>query len=600
MLAEVNAIVLIAGSLVALAVVTGAVALRAGVPLLLVFLGIGVFAGPDGVAVLSLPDPKDAFLLGSIALAVILWDAGFDTPLRAFRIAAGPGLVVATMGTLGTVLLIGPLAALLLGISWGQGFLVAATLSSTDAAAVFLLVRQGGIKLKERVQSVLEIESGTNDPIAIILVLALAGWLANPGGQSMGAVAFTVATQLGVGAIAGFAGGKLIGLAVNRLHLDEGLYPLLVLSLVLALFGITHLLQGSGFLAVYVAGLVAGNSGLRRAAAINRFQSGLTWLAQIGMFLVLGVLAEPKLLGQVLVPALILALVLMFVARPAVIALCLRPFGFSWRDTAFVGWVGLRGAVSVLLALVPTLEGLPAGNDLLAVVFVVVIASLLIQGRTLAPLGRRLGVLVPTAEGPVDRVELDLPGEERMELVAYTIRADSAVLRGKRVPRWARPALLMRGGKEVDYHAAHGLETGDHVYLFANPARVPELDRLFQGLAPIDAEAEASLGEFSVDGATLLNALASAYGFDLKGSRLDPSKSVAQAFAHVFGTGVAVGDRLHLGIVELVARRIEGDRVVEAGLEVEPEPETAEAVVAAVPFLRITAGILARLRGKGR
>ncbi len=403
----INLAILIGAGLVVASALTSLVSQRVGTPLLLVFLGIGLLAGEDGILGVEFDSGETAYFVGSLALAIILFDSGFATPLRSYRLAAAPALVLATLGVVMTTAFVGAAAHWLFGVDWIEGLLLGAIVASTDAAAVFFLLRVGGIRIRDRVGATLEIESGANDPMAIFLTATLVELAAATGEAPLDwslAVAFV--QQIGLGIVCGAAGGMALVWFMRLLRrVDAGLYPVAALAAALMLFAATGLVGGSGFLAAYVAGVVAGNSGMRFANRIRRFQVGMTWLAQIGMFLALGLLAYPSEFGAVMGPALALAAVLIFVARPLAVWLCLLPFGFNAREVLFVGWVGLRGAVSILLAILPALGGVAGGPLYFNVVFVMVISSLMIQGWTIGAAAKRLRLLVPpgTWAGRPDR-----------------------------------------------------------------------------------------------------------------------------------------------------------------------------------------------------
>ncbi|MEX0859798.1 MAG: potassium/proton antiporter, partial [Cucumibacter sp.] len=352
---------LIGTLLVLVAAFSSLLARRFGAPLLLVFLLIGLATGVDGVGI-DFDDARLAFAVGSLALAVILFDAGFGTPLAAFRQAAAPALLLATVGVLLTTVIFAIFAYLITGLGPLESVLIGAIVSSTDAAAVFFLLRGAGVTLRERIRTTLEIESGSNDPVAIFLTLSLVSLIAAGDAASPGTVALDIVldffAQMGIGAAVGVLGGGLIARLVDRLKLDQGLVPIFVLALSLLVFGIAGALGGSGFLAVYLAGLVAGNTVTRSITNLRRFQDGFSWLAQIIMFLVLGLFATPSQFPAILPAAIALGLILIFVARPLAISISLLPFRFSPPETAFISWVGLRGAVSILLALTPLIAGI--------------------------------------------------------------------------------------------------------------------------------------------------------------------------------------------------------------------------------------------------
>ena len=408
-------VVLVSTALVLLAAFSSLLAFRFGAPLLLLFLAIGLFAGVDGLGI-EFSNNYLAYTLGSIALAIILFDSGFGTSAQAFKLAAIPSLTLASVGVLLTASLFAVAAMWFLNFSWLEGLLLGSIVASTDAAAVFFLLRIGGINIRDKVRSTLEVESGTNDPMAIFLTIALVELLATGEGYSgidIGMLAMFV-EQMGLGVILGLLGGMMIAQVVGRLDTDRGLTPIFVLGLAMLVFSFTGAVGGSGFLAVYVAGIYAGNRKLPALGSIKRFQDGMTWLAQIIMFLVLGLLATPSQFPAIVLPAVALALFLIFVARPLAVWLSLLPYDYTQQEIGFVAWVGLRGAVSILLAIMPILGGLPNGQIYFNTTFIIVLVSLLVQGWTIKPVAKKLGLIIPPRMGAVDKVEIDLPGRPTM------------------------------------------------------------------------------------------------------------------------------------------------------------------------------------------
>jgi cell volume regulation protein A len=559
--------ILVLAGLVAASVFSSLLSFRIGAPLLLVFLGVGMAAGSEGLG-LGFQDVHTAYMTGSLALAVVLFDSGFHTPLRIFRHAALPALSLATAGVILTALVVALPAHWLLGLGWTQAMLLGAILASTDAAAVFFLLRVGGITVRERVRSLLEVESGCNDPMAIFLAMALAAMAAG-GGHGFGlALLVDLVREFAIAAIGGWAGGLFIVQAVNRLGVERSLQPILVLALALALFSAVTLAGGSGFLAVYVAGLVAGNSRLAAPDTLKRFQDAVSWLAQIAMFLALGLLAKPSEFIAVLPQALAVAVVLMLVARPLAVGISLLPFRISSNETSFVAWVGLRGAVSILLSILPMLEGLEDGRVYFNVAFLVVLVSLSVQGWTIRPVARWLGQIVPRLIGPVERMELEIPGA-RHELVSYRIVADSLVARGQKLPRWAEPSLVVRDTSSLLFHTAGKLQPGDMVWLFAKPERVPQLDRLFASEATAAEADNHFFGDFPIDPQVRMADFEALYGLPVPA---EAREMTAAQFMHgKLGGFPGVGDRVPLGEVELIVRAVSFDdaAITEIGLAAE-------------------------------
>jgi cell volume regulation protein A len=564
----INLIILVCAGLAVASVFTSVLAFRFGAPLLLIFLGIGLVAGEDGIGGIAFADVPTAFLIGSAALSVILFDSGFHTNLKSYRQAAAPAITLATLGVLITTGLVALPAHYLLGLEWPVAFLMGTILSSTDAAALFFLLRVGGITIRDRVRSTLEVESGTNDPVAIFLALTLTAMLT--GHQSGGWVHILAHLMVegGGGVLMGLLGGAAIIAVVNRMKLDPGLAPVAVMGLAVTIFGLTNELGGSGFLAAYLAGLVAGNAKLQGIGGLRRFQDGITWLAQIAMFVTLGLLATPSQFPKEFTLAGLLAVALTFLARPVAVFLCLSPFGFGKRERLFIAWVGLRGAVSILLGMVPMLGGVPHASVFFDVAFMVVVASLTVQGWTVRPLARWLGLIVPEKAGPVDRMEVDLPGLADRELVAYVLHPDSPVAQGRPLPRWARPVLVRRAGKIKSVPGP--LQAGDRVYLLVALNQVPLLDKLF-GRMKENLEDDASLyGDFIIGPEITIQSLREAYDLPL-GSELDGS-TVSELFRREFRLDLEEGDRVHLGPIDLIVREMREGRIVTVGLSLDPRP----------------------------
>ncbi len=576
MIDSMNLVILIASVLVVVAVFTSLISFRVGAPLLLVFLFVGLGAGEDGIGGIDFDNAPLAYFIGSIALAMILFDSGFETQLRTLKIAAAPSLVLATIGVMLTTGVVGGVTWLVLDVPWLVALLFGAIVSSTDAAAVFFLLRVGGINLRERTRSTLEVESGSNDPMAVFLTISLVELIMQGGGGDNIALQLLerFVLQIGLGAVLGLVGGLAIVQMINRIKLEPALVPIVVLACALSIFGATSIVGGSGFLAVYVAGLYAGNSQMRMSVGVRRFQHVTTWLAQIGMFVTLGLLATPSQFGEVIIPGVVLALVLVFVARPLAVWLCLLFFNFSRNDTAFISWVGLRGAVSILLAIVPMVEGVEYGQLLFNTAFIVVITSLLLQGWTIRLMARWLGIMIPPRHGPVDRIDLELPGNANQEVVVYRVHEESSVATGQRIPRWARPNLILRDGKSLRPHSAGRIQGGDQVYIITPPRHIELLDQLFAG--PAEGANDVDLfGDFSFPPNTKIADIARLYGFVIKEE--DAESTVAEILERDLSGDIEPGDRVAYGMVELIVRRIDDEHgVVEVGMAVEQKPAKAK------------------------
>jgi cell volume regulation protein A len=477
-------IAILLGSLLVLAgILSSLLALRFGAPLLLVFLLIGMLAGESGPGGISFNDVSATYTVGSIALALILFDGGIRTRFSAFRNVLAPAGTLATLGVLVTAVLIAPVAHFALGVSWVEGLLVGSVVASTDAAAVFFLINTRGLRLRSRVNATLEVESGVNDPFAIFMTIVLVEILLT-GNKSGSSLIVELLREGVVGGVLGFVGGRLITLVLNRVGLTQGLSAPFVAVGALVIFAFANSIHASGYLAVYLDVLVVGNQKIRAHSSVVVFLDAITWLAQIVMFVLLGLLAWPERLPHSIVGAVVVALTLMLVARPVAVFACLAPFNFEWREKLFIAWVGLRGAVSIFLASIPVLVGLPSAYLYFDVAFMVVLISLLVQGWTLSFAARELGVALRRGDAAPQRVELDLPGQLEQELVGYSVAANSPYLRRRLIPSWAKPTLFVREERILTPEEAADVKAGDYVYLLAPPEKAQALDRFFVDMPP--------------------------------------------------------------------------------------------------------------------
>jgi len=472
-----------AGTLMTASVLFSRASHRIGVPIALLFLLIGMLAGSEGIAGIAFDDYHFAFRLGSLALALILFDGGLNTPLAALRRTWAPASVLATAGVVLTALAIA-VPAHWWGLAWPQALVLGAVVSSTDAASVFAVLRGSGLQLKRRSGTTLELESGLNDPVAVILTVALSANLVSAAEVDPARLALEIGRELGLGAVLGVGiglGGREL-LRRNPLP-SGGLYPALTLALALLAYGVTTLLHGSGFLAVYLAGMILGNAPLPYHAGLLRVHDALAWLAQIGMFLVLGLLVYPSRLFEVAGIGLGLSLVLAVLVRPATVALCLATFRYPWRETLYIGWVGLRGAVPIVLATYPVLVGAPGADRIFHVVFFIVVVNALIPGATVAWVTRRLGLQAsePPAPQAVLAIESRLPLEG--ELMSFYID-EALVVAGISLeeldfPDGSSVMLIVRGNRLIPPKGSTVLTTGDHVYLVTRQEDKPLMQLMF-------------------------------------------------------------------------------------------------------------------------
>lgn len=564
-----NQLILFGGMLFVISILASTLSPRMGMPLLLVFLIIGMLAGEDGLGGISYDDVHSAYFLATLALAVILFDGGLRTDRHNFRVGLRPALLLATVGVVGTAALTGAFAAWILGVGWVEGLLIGAIVGSTDAAAVFSVLNMQGLALKTRVGATLEIESGLNDPMAIFLTILLVEFMVS---QQSGFDVWMLGQfvwQMGLGAGIGLLGGRILAYGVAKLALSPGLYPLLALFGGISIFGLAAVLQSSGFLAVYLAGLVVGNRLSRGLYNIQRFHDGIAWLAQISLFLMLGLLVSPRELMVYAPSAVLVGLFLIFIGRPAAVWLCLMPFQFAWREKLFISWVGLRGAVPIVLAMFPWLAGFDNWPFFFNVAFFIVLVSLVMQGWTVAPFARWLKLDVPTTSSRVQRVELGVPGQVGYEFVGYKLAEGSPALRSPtdKLPLPGNASLLcvLREDQPLSLKESHTLEPGDHVYLLASATDLPALDKLLVGVdEPDRLSAQAFFGEFVVTPRAKLADLGMLYGFEVPEEMAN--WSIARYIYSQYRQPV-VGDRVRLGDVEFVVLDMRDSKLTQVSLK---------------------------------
>ena len=456
---------------------------RRGVPALALFLVIGMLAGSDGPGGVYFNDPRLAQWLGVIALVFILYAGGLSTDWARIRPLLAHGLALSTVGVLLTAALMGLFAILALGFTPLQGLLLGAIVSSTDAAAVFTVLRARSVRLRQPLEPLLELESGSNDPMAVFLTAALTGLLTTPEASVL-RLAPMFLQQMLLGALLGYGMGRAMAWIVNHVRLQvEGLYPVLTVALTLLTYAGVTVLGGNGFLAVYLAGLMMARSDFIHKRSLLRFQDGLAWLMQIAMFLVLGLLVFPSRLSAVAGVALLASLFLIFVARPVSVALTLLPFRLPVRDQALVAWMGLRGAAPIILATFPCLAGLPQADLIFDIVFFVVLTSVLIQGTALTAVGRWLGVTEERPVPPPAPLEVTRSDCLKGELLELVVPSGSTAV-GRQVlelglPKEALIVLIGRGNEHIVPAGNTVLAPGDHLLILADQAALAATRQVF-------------------------------------------------------------------------------------------------------------------------
>lgn len=467
-------------------------AARSGIPALLLFLLIGMLAGSDGPGRIHFDQPAIAQAVGILALVLILFSGGLDTAWSDVRPVLKRGLALATLGVTITAVAVGVFVSLAFSFTLEQGILLGAIISSTDAAAVFALLRAKGVHLRARLKPLLELESGSNDPMAVFLTLGMIRVLQNPGQPFYELVLFFL-QQMILGGVLGFAFGRAIVWTINRLRLDyDGLYPVVTVAAALLIYGLTSVVGGNGFLAVYLAGLVLGNSAFIHRRSLTRFHDGLAWLGQIAMFVTLGLQVFPSRLVPIAPMGLIIALFLIFVARPLSVFISLAPARMDVRRKLFISWVGLRGAAPIILGTFPLVSGLERADTLFHLVFFIVLTSVLLQGPLIVPVARLLGVEAkPRAvRSPLAFVMDD--NKITNDLIEILVPDDAEVV-GKRIldlnlPPRALIVLIGREGEMVVPNGGTALEAGDAILLLADPAIQENVRDIFTRVAAPEAE----------------------------------------------------------------------------------------------------------------
>ncbi|AVE43957.1 TPA: potassium/proton antiporter [Providencia stuartii] len=568
-------LILLTSILILLGIFSSKLSARLGLPMLVMFLFIGMLAGEDGIGQIAFNNVNVSYAVGSLALALILFDGGLQTSVKSIRLVWKPAFTLATFGVLITAGITGLAAAYILGIPLLEGLLLGAIVGSTDAAAVFSLLRNAGIYLNERLQSTLEIESATNDPMAIFLTVGLLQLLMNQSASGSELLLLFV-SQMGIGTLVGLSVGWISIKIINKIKLlATGLYPVLVAACGLLSFGLASNLQGSGFLSIFVTGVVIGNARFVFQRNTFLFHDGLAWLSQIIMFVMLGLLVNPSSLLEVWFEGLVIALVLTFIARPIAVVPVLKFFKFSREEITLVSWVGLRGSVPIILAIFPFIYGLPGANLIFDVVFFVVLISATLQGSTLPYVARKLNLMQPPPLLPAATLDITAVDQIDADLVEYTLGEDCSAV-GRRLSQLALPdqtviAMITRGKSVLPPRGSTRLIADDHLFVVLKPENRLFLERLFsEQVSPDLTPIELPTSGLSLKGTTRLDEIYESYGILID----NENNQTLDQFIYSISANEPIQDTvISLATLQIRISEMIGSRIVTAVLEPLPQED---------------------------
>lgn len=572
-----NILYLVGALLIFASIMASTLSARLGIPLLLLFLAVGVLAGEQGILGIEFSQYNIANFVGQAALACILLDGGLRTSFKSFRVGLKPAITLATWGVLATVMVLGVFVTWLLGVDWRVGMLMAAIVGSTDAAAVFSLLRNGGVKLNDRVQATLELESGANDPLAILLVTGLIALNVDPAGQTALAFLGLLFQQLSVGLGMGLLFGYLLSRLLPKVHLAEGMYAILILSAGLSVFAATNLLGGSGFLAVYLAGALIGNYKVRSTEHVMRVMDSFAWLSQAVLFVVLGLLVTPSNVINVWHYSVAIAAFMILIARPIAVYTSVKPFKFKDREIGFISWVGLRGAVPITLAILPIMAGIDEAFLLFDIAFGVVVLSLILQGTTIPIMANLFKVRIPNNKDPKEEHEVWVSDKASITLYEFEVKSGAFAIGrhpmgiSKRIsPDEISVFALVRGQQVMVVEEDTKLKFGDSVWYAMRGNYASKIAKIFNDTTLDRKAIDDFYGDWLLSPSVKLGDLPFFTGLmtsdslveKLKSKPEDPSKSMWQqtvaeyvkgslGTAPVSGDTVAINDEWSLVVKEV-------------------------------------------------
>lgn len=565
---DINYVFFICGLLLVISVLASKVSSLFGTPILLLFLAVGMLTGEDGVFIkIVYNDYSSAYFISNFMLALILLDGGLRTNFSTFKAVISESVVLATIGVVITSFITGCVAYLVFDLSFIESLLVGSIVGSTDAAAVFMLLGNGGVSLKEKVSSILQIESATNDPMAILLTLVLLALLS---GQAQGAmdVVTIFVSQFGLGIIIGIVVGLFSRFLVSYINLSAGLYTILVLGLGFAGFAITASLGGSGFLAIFIIGMCIGNQNNRSVSYILPVGEGITWLAQITLFLMLGLLVTPSHLIDYVLPASAVAFALAFIARPVAVFLCMKLFfkQYSLKELLFISWVGLRGSVPIVLALYPVMGNINNAQLFFNVAFIVVLFSLFFQGASILPFAKICNVYAPTSVAPINKSQVGIMLSDDFELYNYKVTKESidgVKLRDIRFPKRTSVAAIFRDGHLIKAQGDTMLQNDDIVSIIGSNSDERILNSIFSREL-FQKRLERYTGDIILSGDKKMTDLEKEYGVEL--TTFEETMTLSEFMSYHIGGFAQIGDAIGLINISLHVLELSGDRVSRVGL----------------------------------